>query len=79
VPRLEEAERDPERSAAEAMPSNAVVGDVDRVVEQLRRLAADTGADELMLSTSTHGVQERVRSLELVAGAWGHFPQDRPA
>ena len=71
VPTLEEAERDPERAAAQAMPSNAIVGDPAAVVTELRQLAADTGADELMLSASTHGVGERLRSLELVAAAWG--------
>ncbi|MGK5112826.1 LLM class flavin-dependent oxidoreductase [Geodermatophilus sp. CPCC 205506] len=71
VPTLEEAERDPERAAAEEMSSNAVVGDPGTVVAQLRRLAADTRADELMLSASTHGVVERLRSLELVAASWG--------
>ena len=40
-------------------------------MSELRQLAADTGADELMLSASTHGVAERLRSLELVAQAWG--------
>ena len=40
-------------------------------VAELRRLAADTGADELMVTASTHGVAERVRSLELLAAAWG--------
>ena len=75
VPSLEEAQTDPERAAAEAMPSNAVVGDPGQVAAQLRELAAATGADELMLSASTHGVAERVRSLELVAGAWGLVPE----
>jgi luciferase family oxidoreductase group 1 len=71
VPSLQEAERDPERAAAEAMPSNAIVGDPAAVVAELRQLADETGADELMLSASTHGVAERLHSLELVAHAWG--------
>ncbi|WP_245794256.1 LLM class flavin-dependent oxidoreductase [Geodermatophilus nigrescens] len=75
VPSLEEARTDPERAAAEAMPSNTVVGDPGEVAAQLRELATATGADELMLSASTHGVAERVRSLELVAGAWGLVPE----
>jgi luciferase family oxidoreductase group 1 len=78
VPTLEEALVHPERAAAEAMPSNAVIGSPETVVAQLHRLAADTGADELMLSASTHGVDERVRSLELVAAAWG-LAAERPA
>ncbi|MGY1708483.1 LLM class flavin-dependent oxidoreductase [Geodermatophilus sp. SYSU D00758] len=79
VPTPEEAERDPERAAAEAMPSNAVIGDPSTVVARLRGLAADTGADELMLSASTHGAAERVASLELVASAWGLTAQESPA
>ena len=76
VPSLAEAEVDPERAAAEAMPSNAIVGSADTAVAELRQLAADTGADELMLSASTYGVEERVRSLELVAAAWGLVPAE---
>jgi alkanesulfonate monooxygenase SsuD/methylene tetrahydromethanopterin reductase-like flavin-dependent oxidoreductase (luciferase family) len=78
VPSLEESVVDPERAAAEAMPSNAVVGSPQTAVGQLRQLAADTGADELMVTASTHGVAERVRSLELLAAAWGLSAQ-RPA
>jgi luciferase family oxidoreductase group 1 len=74
VPCIAEAEADPERAAAEAMPSNAIVGTPATAVERLRELATATGADELMLSSSTHGVAERVRSLELVAEAWGLTP-----
>jgi luciferase family oxidoreductase group 1 len=71
VPSLAEAGSDPDRAAAEAMSSTAIVGDPGAVVQQLRQLADTTGADELMLSASTHGVAERLRSLELVASAWG--------
>ncbi len=79
VPSVEDAQVDPERAAAEAMPSNAVIGDPGSVVADLRRLAADAGADELMLTASTHGVAERVRSLELIAAAWGLPADERPA
>jgi len=71
VPSLAEAATDPERAAALAMPSNAIIGGPDRAVAELRRLAAETGADELMVTASTHGVAERVHSLELLAAAWG--------
>jgi luciferase family oxidoreductase group 1 len=79
VPSLAEAEVHPERAAAEAMPSNAVIGSPERAVAELRQLVADTGADELMVSASTHGVAERVRSVELLAAAWGLSPAERPA
>jgi len=71
VPSLAESVEDPERGAAEAMPSNAIVGGPERAVAELRWLAADTGADELMVTASTHGVAERLHSLELLAMAWG--------
>ncbi|MEU2350323.1 LLM class flavin-dependent oxidoreductase [Modestobacter sp. NPDC049651] len=71
VPSVADAQVDPERAAAEAMPSNAVIGDPRQAVAELRRLAADTGADELTVTASTHGVAERVHSLELLADAWG--------
>ena len=79
VPSLAEAVVDPERHAAETMPSNAVVGSPEHVVAELRQLAVDTGADELMVTTSTHGVAERVRSLELLAGAWGLSAEHPPS
>ena len=79
VPSLGEAEVHPERAAAEAMPSNAIIGGPEQAVAALRQLAADTGADELMVSASTHGVAERLHSLELLAAAWGLAPAGRSA
>jgi luciferase family oxidoreductase group 1 len=75
VPSLEEAVGDPERAAAEAMPSNAIIGAPETAVASLRQLATDTGADELMVTASTHGVAERLHSLELLAQAWGLAPE----
>src|SRR4051794_16188781 len=71
VPSLDEALVDPERAAAEAMPSNAIVGSPEQAVAELRRLAAATDAGGLMVTASTHGVAERLHSLELLAAAWG--------
>jgi luciferase family oxidoreductase group 1 len=79
LPSPEEAAVDPERAAAESMPSNAIVGTPDVAVAGLRDLAQRTGADELMISASTHGVRERVRSLELLAAAWGLRPDEEQA
>jgi luciferase family oxidoreductase group 1 len=80
LPSPAEAAVDPERAAAEAMPSNAIVGTPDVAVTGLRDLAERTGADELMISASTHGARERIRSLELLAAAWGLEPaQERTA
>jgi luciferase family oxidoreductase group 1 len=71
VPSLAEAEADPERATAEAMPTNWIVGEPGRAADELRRLALDTGADEVMVTSNTHGGRERVRSLELLADQWG--------
>ena len=79
VPSVEQALADPERAAAEAMPSNAIVGTPEAVAAALRELAGRTGADELMLSASTYGAAERVRSIELVAQAWGLQPAEARA
>ncbi|KAA9160122.1 LLM class flavin-dependent oxidoreductase, partial [Amycolatopsis acidicola] len=47
------------------------VGTADTVVERLEALRAATGADELLVTTITHDHADRVRSFELLAGAWG--------
>jgi luciferase family oxidoreductase group 1 len=51
-------------------PSSRVVGTVEHAVARLEDLVAETGADELMVSTVAHDVAVRLRSLELLAGAW---------
>jgi luciferase family oxidoreductase group 1 len=66
----------PQRDLAEQLPSSHVIGSPATVVPRLAGLAADTGADELMIATTTHGLAERLRSLELLAGAWGVDPGD---
>jgi luciferase family oxidoreductase group 1 len=76
VPSLAEAEADPQRATAEAMPVNWIVGEPGRAADELRRLAADTGADEVMVTSNTHSGHERVRSLELLAEAWGLSPSE---
>jgi alkanesulfonate monooxygenase SsuD/methylene tetrahydromethanopterin reductase-like flavin-dependent oxidoreductase (luciferase family) len=47
------------------------VGSPTTVVEELERLQAATGADELAVTTITHGHADRVRSYQLLAEAWG--------
>ena len=39
-------------------------------MEQLERLVAVTGADELAVTTMTHDHADRVRSYELLAEHW---------
>ena len=60
----------PDLATAAAMPSNRVVGDAGLVAERLASLAERTGADELMISTMTHALAERVDTLSIVADTW---------
>jgi alkanesulfonate monooxygenase SsuD/methylene tetrahydromethanopterin reductase-like flavin-dependent oxidoreductase (luciferase family) len=46
------------------------VGSPTTVVAGLDVLAAETGADELLVTTITHDHGDRVRSYELLADAW---------
>jgi luciferase family oxidoreductase group 1 len=55
---------------AEATGSD-VVGDPDTVIGSLGRLVASTGADELMVTTSTHAHAGRLASYRLLAQATG--------
>jgi alkanesulfonate monooxygenase SsuD/methylene tetrahydromethanopterin reductase-like flavin-dependent oxidoreductase (luciferase family) len=48
-----------------------VVGDPASVIERLDRLIASTGADELMVTTSTFAQADRLASYELLAQAAG--------
>ncbi|MFD7719041.1 hypothetical protein ACFV6K_24900, partial [Streptomyces sp. NPDC059814] len=48
-------------------PSAAPPG---RVAAELARLQEATGADELLITTITHGHADRVRSYELLAEEW---------
>lgn len=47
-----------------------VIGEPDEVCAQLRALADETGADELMVMTTIHDHAERRCSYELLARAW---------
>ena len=63
---------------AEATASH-VVGDPATVTEQLDRLVASTGADELMVTTSTFAHADRLASYELLAPAAGRGEQPTSA
>lgn len=69
-----EARQHPDFPRALEMPSSSILGTAEEVAEGLRDLAERTGASELMLHTATHGLEERVTSLTLVAEAWGLEP-----
>lgn len=51
--------------------ATTVVGGPDRVREALEQLAADYGVEELMVVTVCHDPGARLRSYELLAGAFG--------
>ncbi len=73
----DEAMSHPEWQRAATMPTNAIVGDPAEAVAALEELADATGADELMIHTSTFGLAERITSLELLADAWQQRPSAR--
>jgi luciferase family oxidoreductase group 1 len=66
----EEAALHPDLGVATTMPSNRIVGDPDLVSERLAILVEQTKADEVMISTMTHGLEERIGTLGIVADIW---------
>ena len=68
-----------ERETVRAWTASHVVGDPDQVRARIDELVDRTGADELIVTTMTHGHRERIRSYELVAAAFGLVaPDPRP-
>jgi alkanesulfonate monooxygenase SsuD/methylene tetrahydromethanopterin reductase-like flavin-dependent oxidoreductase (luciferase family) len=59
-----------EREIVRGWNAPLIRGEPDRVRKELEALAERTGADELMITTIVHGVDERLRSYELIAEAW---------
>lgn len=74
-PTPEEAEAYPytdrERRVAESASRTGLVGTPDKVKEALEDLAQTNSLDEIMVVTITHDFNARVRSYELLAGAFG--------
>jgi luciferase family oxidoreductase group 1 len=60
----------PDLDAARRFPTNRIVGSPATVVAELEELAAVTEANEIMIFTFTYSLEERIRSLELLAQAW---------
>ncbi len=60
-----------EREAIKAWTTSHIVGDPEAVRGRLAELAERTGADELMITTLTHGAADRLASYRLVAAAAG--------
>jgi alkanesulfonate monooxygenase SsuD/methylene tetrahydromethanopterin reductase-like flavin-dependent oxidoreductase (luciferase family) len=73
-PTPEEARRhvwtDDDRALVQDRLDTQFVGTPASVADQLEVLAAETGADELVITTITHGHDDRVRSYELLATEW---------
>jgi luciferase family oxidoreductase group 1 len=63
-----------ERRVLDGWRSAHVIGDPDTVRDRLAELVERTGADELMITTMTHGPADRLRSYRLVAEAVGQTP-----
>ncbi|MFG2207391.1 MsnO8 family LLM class oxidoreductase [Streptomyces sp. NPDC048638] len=55
-----------ERHALAGFRAQQAVGTPETVVRRLAQLAAETGADELMLTTPVHDLHDRIRSYELI-------------
>jgi len=66
----EQAAAHPDLEAATSMPSNRIVGDPEHVAERIQDLIERTDADEIMISTMTYGLPERVATLDIVANFW---------
>ncbi|MDP4504469.1 LLM class flavin-dependent oxidoreductase [Nonomuraea turcica] len=73
-PAAEEADAhvwtDADRELVKDRIDTQFVGTPGQVAERLRVLRRVTGADELLITTITHGHDDRVRSYELLAEAW---------
>ncbi|QRP44481.1 LLM class flavin-dependent oxidoreductase [Amycolatopsis sp. FDAARGOS 1241] len=71
LPTPEEAAEYPYTEADRAFLADrfgsSVIGSPETVRKGLEQLLADSGADELMITTQVHGHEDRVRSYELVA------------
>jgi len=63
-----------ERAAVERSPGRPTVGTVAGALAELEELVDRTGADELMVTTSAHAPEHRVRTLTLLAEAWDAAP-----
>ncbi|MEU2081485.1 LLM class flavin-dependent oxidoreductase [Streptomyces albus] len=83
IPTPEEAEMHPfspvERDFVDSWLGNVTYGTPDAVREGLDALVKRTGADELMLTANAHSPEARIRSLELIADAYGLPRAEAPA
>ena len=66
----QDAAAHPALPAAQQMRSSRILGTPASAVAQIETLARNTAADEIMVSTTTHRLEDRLRSLELLAASW---------
>jgi luciferase family oxidoreductase group 1 len=66
----EAAATHPDAQTARDMPTDQLIGSTERVVDGLRELATRTNAAELMLTSASYDVDDRIRSLQLIDAAW---------
>jgi luciferase family oxidoreductase group 1 len=62
---------DDERARIRAIEARGIVGTADQCKRKLESLAADYGADELIVLTITYDFSARLKSYELLASAFG--------
>jgi alkanesulfonate monooxygenase SsuD/methylene tetrahydromethanopterin reductase-like flavin-dependent oxidoreductase (luciferase family) len=62
---------DEQRAMVQDRVATQFVGDPDVVAERLETLQRVTDADELVITSITHGPDDRLRSHELIAKRWG--------
>ena len=60
-----------EREMVKERMASQFVGDVATVATRLEEFVEQTGADELIVTTMTHGHEDRVTSYRLLAREWG--------
>ena len=74
LPSPEEARRYPyqpqDQAVIESNRKRQFIGTPEKVAALLRELAEETSSDEIMVTTTIYGVEERRRSYELLAAAW---------
>ena len=51
-------------------PSTKFIGTHDRVTEQLRELVADTGVQELMLTSTTYDIATKMATYQAISDRW---------
>ena len=69
-----EAADHPDLPAAKAMPSNSIIGTAEDVLIGLESLTKATEASELMISTSTFSIENRLKTLRLLTEVWSKDP-----